>query len=87
MSPEALAVHKAKIQALFEWGVSKVQANKLLNLFDGDVLLAAGYESSVGCAVNVRGDREAWNLRRAESIKESLQISADYKISWKPEEI
>lgn len=83
MSPEALAIHKAKIQALFEWGVPKVQANQLLNRFDGDVLLAAGYESSIGCAVNVKGDREAWNLRRAESIKESLQLSVDYKISWK----
>lgn len=83
MTPEEIAIHKAKVQGLYEFGVAKMDANKLLNKCNGDMLLAAGYERARGCAVNVRGDREAWNLNYAKSMTEVWMVTDDYKIVQK----
>jgi hypothetical protein len=78
-----IEIHKAKVQGLHEFGLAKVDANKLLNRFDGDMLMAAGYERAVGCAVNVRNDREAWNLNYAKSMAYVWKVTDDYKIVQK----
>ena len=80
MTDEEIEVFKDKVQGLYEYGVSKMDASKLLKKFDGDMLLVAGYERAVGCAVNVRSDRESWNLRYAESMAKEWQVTKDYKI-------
>ena len=41
--------------------------------FGGDVLLAALYVDAGGLAVNVRGDRHAWNLSNARSRVERFR--------------
>jgi hypothetical protein len=78
-----IQIHKAKVQGLHEFGLPKAYASKLLRRFDGDMLLVAGYERAVGCAVNVRGDREAWNLNYAKSMAEIWKVTDDYKIVQK----
>lgn len=80
MTPEEIQIHRAKVQGLYEFGLAKMDASKLLKKFEGDMLLAAGYERAVGCAVNVRGDREAWNLKYAKSLAEDWRVTDDYKI-------
>jgi hypothetical protein len=83
MTPEEIQIHKAKVQGLYEFGLAKIDASKLLKKFEGDMLLAAGYERAIGCAVNVRGDREAWNIKYAKSMAEVLMVTDDYKIVQK----
>lgn len=80
MTTEEIAIFKAKVQGLYEFGLAKMDASRLLKKFDGDMLLSAGYERAVGCAVYIKGDREAWNLKYANSMAEEWQVTADYKI-------
>lgn len=82
MSTEELII-KAKIQGLYDFGIPRKEARELLGRFDGDMLLVAGYVRSEGFAVCVSGDRELWNLKKAQSFKEDWVVTRDYKIEWK----
>lgn len=71
---------KAKIQGLYEFGVPRKEARELLARFDGDMLLVAGYVDAAGCAVFVKGDRDPWNLNRAQGFKTDWMVTPDFKI-------
>lgn len=71
---------KAKIQGLYEFGIPRKEARQLLARFDGDMLLVAGYADAEACAVFVKGDRELWNMKRAEGFKADWVVTPDFKI-------
>ena len=80
MTEIEIDIFRKKVQGLYEMGVAKMDASKLLKRFDGDMLLALGYEQAIGLCVNVRSDREAWNRRFAEDVKARFRVTDDYKI-------
>lgn len=69
----ATAEEVKEIRNLFEVGIS--QAWEIARMaeedprFGGDVALAAAYVHSAGLAIQVKSDRDAWNLKHARSVK------------------
>ncbi|MDU8350417.1 hypothetical protein RYA05_00750 [Pseudomonas syringae pv. actinidiae] len=63
----------AKIRALRAFGVPYTDVRGLMDKTAGDILLAAGYSLYSTYAVNVKTDREAWNMKRAQEFADSHQ--------------
>jgi len=51
-------------------GASLSECKFALEKTNGDILLACGYLNSYGLAVLINGDREKWNMQRAENWKQ-----------------
>ncbi|WP_183133487.1 DNA primase [Pseudomonas cannabina] len=80
-TPEVL---DSKLRSMQEFGVAESVARELLTKFDGDVLLAAGYNQAANFETNIEGDREAWNLKRAKAFADDHVLGEGYAISAAP---
>jgi hypothetical protein len=83
MTPED--IFRAKVQGLREFGLALPEAGKLLKLYDGCMLKAAGHHSAAGLCVNIKGDRAAWNLSYAASVAKRYAVTDDYRIEPRPQ--
>lgn len=60
----------AKIRALRAFGIPYGDVRGLMDKTAGNILLAAGYSLYSSYAVNVKTDREAWNMKHAQRFAE-----------------
>lgn len=77
-TPEVL---EAKLRSLGAFGVPEPDARALLDKFDGDVLMAAGYNQAATFDTNIEGDRETWNIKRAKAFAEDHELGEDFSIT------
>jgi translation elongation factor EF-Ts len=58
-------------------GEGLMDCKKALRSANGDPLLAVGILRASGLCVNIKGDRQAWNLRNAEGYAKTLELTED----------